>query len=127
MDEVGYEVDQEYSTSNYTQRDSASGFDLTGWIELTSGDVYYLKNFVMPDNVTDRSNKVYLFNSDKSWSGSFAMTTTSSDGLTWKPVFGTDGNLSQFTVPDGYTGKYIRINCTQIDETSVITVNEPIE
>lgn len=125
LDTIGYEVDQEYSTSSGVQRASTNGFDLTGWIELTDGETYYLKNFVMPDGVTDRNNTAYYFNSDKTWGGSFILTTTTK--ADWSPVFGADGKLAQFTVPSGWTGKWLRINCTKIDETSILTRNEPIE
>lgn len=125
LDTIGYEVDQEYSTSYGVQRASSDGYDLTGWIELTAGETYYLKNFIMPDGVTDRNNMAYYFDSDKEWGGSFHLTTSAGNGFS--PVFGDDGNLAQFTVPNGYTGLYLRLNCTQIDDTSILTRNEPIE
>lgn len=126
--EVGYEKDQEYSTSSFNQRPSSGGFDLTGFIPLTDGDTFYLKNFVMPNgHTTWRNCGVYLFNSDKSWKGNFTMSTSDTTGATFKPIYGDDGNLIQFTVPSGMTGCYMRINCTQIDDTSILTRNEPIE
>ena len=125
MDEVGYEVDQEYSTSSQTQRTSSNGFDLTGWIEVANGETFYLKNFIMPDGVSDRNNMIYWFNNDKSWGGTFHCTTGNGQ---FTPVFGEDGYLKQFTVgSSGWTGRYIRINCTHIDETSIITRGEPID
>ncbi len=123
---IGYQVDREVSTTSGEERDSSAGFDLTGYIPLADGDIIRLKNVVMPDGVTDRNNMAYWYDNGKVYRGSFCLTTSHEYGMDWKPVF-TDGNLTQFTVPSGYTGMYIRLNATQINETSVITINEVIE
>ena len=126
LDEVGYQVDREVSTTDGTERDSSAGFDLTGYIPLVDGDIIRLKNVVMPDGVTDRNNKAYCYDNSKVYTGSFGLTTSHEDSMDWKPVF-TNGNLTQFTVPSGNTGRYIRLNATRINETSVITINQVIE
>lgn len=125
--EIGYQADREISTSTYEERDSDSGYDLTGYIPISNGDVFRLKNIIMPDGVSDRRNMVYLFEGDKAWNGNYSLCTTDINGAGFSPVF-EEGNLVQFTVPaGGYDGMYIRLNAQQIDETSIITINEPIE
>lgn len=126
--DIGYQVDREISTTSpYGERDSSGGYDLTGYIPVTSGDIIRLKNIIMPDEVTDRNNMLYFFDSNKGWLSCCHLTTTSTNGGEhYSPVF-ENGNLVQFTIKPGYTDAYIRLNATQIDETSIITKNEPIE
>lgn len=121
LPEIGYQLNREISTSNYEERDSSGGYDLTGYIPIKKEDVIYLKNVTMPDNVTDRSNTIYYYDGDKAWAGSFNCTSNSS--FNWEPVF-ENGNLVRCT---SKTNGYIRINAQDINETSVITINEPIE
>jgi hypothetical protein len=128
LDTIGYEIDQEYSTSSYAQRASSNGFDLTGWIELTSHETYYFKNFIMPNKPDSRHSMGYIFNNDKTWFGCVNFSTEATNGgQYWNPQFDANGNITQITVPDAYTGKWLRINCTQIDDTSILTRNEPID
>lgn len=123
---IGYQADTEISTSSGTERASSGGYDLTGKIYVNPGDVIRLKNVVMPDGVTDRRNYVYFFNADNSFGGNCCMTTTSTDGGEYyAPVF-KDGNLAEFTIREHFEFAYIRINAQQIDDTSIITVNQEI-
>lgn len=125
---VGWQADRECSTSSYAERDSSDGYDLTGFLPMTDGDVVYLKNIVMPDGVTDRSNKMYIYESDKvtGVASCSLCPTDTAGGANFNPVFGADGNLCKFSIPSGYSGRYFRLNATQIDDTSIITINEPI-
>lgn len=128
LDEVGYAENRECSTTSGTERDSTAGYDLTGYIELKPNDVVRLKNVVMPANVTDRRNHVYLYAADKSYIGHFICCTSDSTngGDQMNPVFDDSGNLIQFTNREAPSWTYIRINAQQIDETSIITINEEI-
>lgn len=126
--EIGYAESRECSTTSGTERDSTAGYDLTGYIPLEPNDVVRLKNVVMPANVTDRRNHVYLYAADKSYIGHFICCTSDSTngGDQMKPVFDDSGNLIQFTNREEPSWTYIRINAQQIDETSIITINEEI-
>ena len=125
--DIGYQADTELSTSSGTERASSGGYDLTGFIRVYPGDVIRLKNVIMPDGVTDRRNYIYLFDEDKKIMGNMCCTTTSTDGGEYmQPVFDENGNLVQFTNRDVATWAYIRINAQQIDDTSIITINEEI-
>ena len=117
---IGYQLNREVSTTNYEERDSSAGYDLTGYIPVKYGDIIYLKNVTMPDGVTDRRNTIYYYDTNKVWVGSLCCTTTAS--YNWNPIF-ENGNLVQFT--NKQTG-YIRINAEDINDTSIITINEPI-
>ena len=123
---IGYKADTEISTTSGSERASTAGYDLTGYIPVQPGDIIRLKNVIMPDGVTDRRNYVYFFGEDKAFGGNCCMTTNSTDGgAYYDPVF-ENGNLVRFTIREHFDFAYIRINAQQIDETSVITVNEEI-
>ena len=127
LDTVGYQADMEVSTSSGTERASSGGYDLTGFILLAPNDVVRLKNVIMPDNVTDRRNHIYLYDANKGYIGHLicSASDTTNGGYHLNPVF-EDGNLVQFTNRENPDWTYIRINAQQIDETSIITINEEI-
>lgn len=128
LDTVGYQADMEVSTSSGTERASSGGYDLTGFIQLEPNDVVRLKNVIMPDNVTDRRNHIYLYDADKNYIGHLICSAgdTENGGHYLNPVF-EDGNLVQFTNREAPEWTYIRINAQQIDDSSIITINEEIE
>lgn len=124
---VGYQVDMEVSTSSGAERASSGGYDLTGYIELAPNDVVRLKNVIMPDNVTDRRNHIYLYDAEKNYIGHLICSAgdTENGGHYLNPVF-ENGNLVQFTNREQPEWTYIRINAQQIDDTSIITINQEI-
>jgi hypothetical protein len=93
----------------------------TGYIPCNRGDTVYLKNITMP-NESGHGNRIGVYSADKSVITGFPMT---SDRTDMNPVFDSNGNLVQF-VPLFSDMAYIRISAWNIDETSIITVNEPI-
>jgi len=45
----------------------------------------------------------------------------------FNPVYGDNGDVIQLTAPSGWGSyDYIRICCGDLNESSIITVNEPI-
>jgi hypothetical protein len=38
-----------------------------------------------------------------------------------------NGNVIKFNIPSNFNHPYIRIGCGGIDDTSIITINEPID
>lgn len=123
LDEVGYGENLRLSASGGYTESSYSGADLTGYIAVAAGDVIRLKKVTMPDADT-YTNKVYFFDVSKTGVNSVSMLSTDTKH---DVVFDEDGNVIRFTVIEetlGGAAGYIRINAANIDEYSVITVNE---
>ena len=127
--EAGFTENIYISSSNGYVEKGKDGVDLTGYIKVLAGDVIRLKNVTMPD-VNDYANKVYFFkdnNGVKEGVNAFSMKTTTASTV-YK-----DGNLVEFTIDGSWIGisgstyGFIRIGAANIDNTSIITVNEPIE
>jgi len=120
---IGYKSDTRWSSSSNAEQ-TYSGAYLTGFIAVEAGDVIRLKNITM-ENAATNMCMIHLFQSlDDTNEGNVSNTNLESH---YSPVWGTDGNLSQFTIPSSSGYKYMRIQCGGIDETSIITINEPIE
>lgn len=123
LDDVGYTENLRLSASGGYTESSYSGADLTGYITVAAGDVIRLKEVTMPDS-DSYANKVYFFDNNKTGVNSVSMLSTD---VKHSVVFDDDGNVIQFTVIEqtlGGAAGYIRINAANIDEYSVITVNE---
>ena len=131
LDTVGYTENMYVSASSGYVEKTKEGVDLTGYIPVQHGNIIYLKNVTMPD-ADDYTNKVYFYNSAKTGVNAFGVKPTATS---LNPVF-SGGNLVQFTILGSHLGwdggaeenvtGYIRIGAANIDDTSVITVNEPI-
>jgi hypothetical protein len=120
LDTVGWKDGVYLSNGNESVDTNAC---TSGYIPITTiPSTIYLKNVTMPDE-SSHGNRVGYYKADKSFHAQMAITSSYSDA---RPVFGEDGNLKQFYV-DVNDVAYIRINAWNIDETSIITVNEPID
>ncbi|MBQ6626373.1 MAG: hypothetical protein IIX27_03690 [Ruminococcus sp.] len=95
----------------------------TGFIPCASGSTIYLKNVTMPDEQS-YGNIIGVYKADKTPITGFSITSSQT---AMNPVFDSDGNLTRFYIDYGADLAYIRLSAWGIDETSVITVNEPIE
>ena len=104
-----------------------TGTDITGFIPVTNGDSVYLKNVTMPDTNENYYAFVGHYNSNQEYITGYyfysGMNTDNADKLTYD----TDGNLTHFIVGYHKGLAYIRICAKNIDDTSIITVNESIE
>lgn len=119
LDTVGWK--KGYYLSNGGESVDANA-STTGFIPVPSVATIYLENVIMPDE-SSHGNRVAWYREDKSFIAQMFMTSSYTDS---KPVFGEDGNLRQFNISTDGTA-YIRLSAWNIDETSIITVNEPIE
>lgn len=120
---VGYKKGVRYATSSAAEKDYERAY-ITGWIHVYDGDVIRLKNMPIStlDSADAMTNAIYMSNENKTtqWT---VYSTIIQENITDCEV-DDDGNVSQFTVQPGTN--WIRFASTQIDETSIVTVNEEI-
>lgn len=130
---AGYKENMRFSSSSQAET-AATGWDITGYIPAKRGDTIRMANVDFIDldgggGATSRA-MVYLFDADKGYivcSDAYSASAKMSEA--WSAVYDTDGDVIQFTVPTSYSANtaYIRIGARNIDQYSVITVNEVIE
>ncbi len=122
LDEVGYEegvyIASDGSLASYTGR------YVTGLIPCAYNDIVRLKNVSMPDDKSDYQNQIAYYYDDGTLKENTRWNLVTGDGGTTHNAIYEDGNLIQFTVSNDGP---IRLCCTGIDETSIITVNQVIE
>jgi hypothetical protein len=124
---LGYKEKCRLSEGNET---GASFFDTTGYIAANRGDIIRLRNVTFCETQYQKScvacydaNFTYL-----QASPTFPTPGAMSDA--WAVVASDDGtDVVQFTIPTSYNAStcYIRIVCSDLNENSIITVNEEIE
>lgn len=98
----------------------------TGYIPIVAAprDTIYLKNVNMSAELS-HGNRIACYKSDKTYIDGSTYGVTNDNGL--NVVRDSDGNIVSFQVP-GHAGiAYIRLSAWNIDETSIITINEPID
>ena len=132
LDEVGYSENVRISTSaNYTET-TANGYDLTGYVPIKVGDVVRMKN-IATRNGNGYDSSFYAFDTSKVGKGKQVVQYFDSKG--GEPVFDDNGNLIQFTASEtliawlsesSATECYIRIGAGNVDDTSILTINEEI-
>lgn len=124
LDTVGYKDGYRLSGSSGSEVENI-GTDITNHIPCNSNVTVYMKNVVAP--YTSDNNYFHFiacYDKNKAYIGGYSITLCSNvehDG---------DGNITSFQTPAGsqYNDTaYIRISAQDINETSIITVNEPIE
>jgi hypothetical protein len=127
LDDVGYLTDTRVSASSgYAEKPATdTGVDLTGYIPITFGQVLYFKNIQFPKTTSiGYGNYIYTYNGSKTGTNSGPVTNFDGTG-SWKAVYDSGNNLVQLTY--GGADGFVRFNAVSIDDTSVITINEPIE
>ena len=108
---IGYQSGRRINSSG--EETAALNFCCTGFIKVSAGDVVRVKNMTLT-----AANVTYLLT--YSTSGSFHTAHTATDVLV------DSGNgVYAFTIPDGIAA--IRLSLGVIDDSSILTVNEPIE
>ena len=130
---VGYINNTRYSSSSgYV---AATGWDVAGLMPCARGDVIRLKNmtaYPYSESTNDNRGSIGFYDATRTWlaSANLLNAETGLLGPTFNAEYDEDGNITQFTVPewDGLaTVAYFTITCQDINENSIITVNEPIE
>lgn len=103
----------------------SAGTYLSGHIPYTPGQTVYLKNVTL---LNENGSGVIHYFSDL---GVRIDGTHVNDAVNyWSGVVDSNNMVTQFTmfVDDAYADvKYLRIECTGFDSTSIVTVDEPIE
>lgn len=120
----GWKENTRWSDYSSVEKD-ADGIYLTGFIPVSAGNTIYLKNVTMPKS-DEYDCVVFFWKDDISGKESGAHSGTNLTEYN-NAIWGTDGNLKQFTIPTTSAHKYIRIQCGGITDASIITINEPIE
>lgn len=111
-------------TSSTGAEDQIAGIDTTGYISAKAGDVIRFKNvtYKIAANINVvRYRSTFAFHS-------FTSFYNESSIASWSPVYDGNGNIVQITIPSSLSAScvYFRFNMQDINEKSVITVNEEI-
>lgn len=130
--DIGWKENARYSESN-NEDVEVEGWDITGYIPVKAYDVIRLKNVIWKKTLEGRNEyrgTIDLFTTDKEHS---ARGMTNSEGtISWfKVILDSNSNdIIQFTIPkeseEQSAYAYVRICCQDINENSIITVNEDI-
>lgn len=123
---VGYNDNTRMSGSSGSFKDN-TGSCCTGYIKTPVGEAFtvYLKNIV--NNTANNYGCYFYFFSSVGTAITHSCDYSTAQNYGYLPVFDSNGNIVQITVPaDGAVG-YLVISAVTIDDTSIITINEPID
>jgi len=132
---TGYKANTRISTSSGVVEKTESPWCVTGYFPVKRGDVVRLKNitFYEPDN-TSAYPRTGVYGFDSSYSLVTETSTMSHSNplsATWNVVTDANGQVTQFTIPSSWDSEsevvLLRLCVYEINDTSVITVNEEIE
>lgn len=126
LPEIGWQENMRYSSTNDIDQ-SADGWDITGYIPVGVGSVVRLKNVVWKIT-TENSGRggIDIFDANRAHIGR-ALSISEEALSDFDIVFDSEGNIVQFTVPNwNEATAYVRICCQDINENSIITVNQVI-
>lgn len=105
---------------------SYDNFATTGFMPCELGDTVYLQNIRMEADKSDSSNlRISFYNAAMEHLG---QTNATGANSLLNAVYGEDGNISEFTVKN-FSGNdlsevcYFRLCSTQLDGTSVVSIN----
>jgi hypothetical protein len=125
---TGYKENTRFSTSGKSDV-SENHISITGYIPVKPGDIVRLKNITIP-KTTYYSGYIQLFTDsrDDAYVNVYNTMLMGDRDTTYiyKPVFGNDGSLIEFTVSNSTKIKYIRIQASEFRDGATITINEPI-
>ena len=127
----GYKENYRLDSSGVEQ--TATGWDITGFIPCKAGDIIRFKNVevldISNDGGSSKRSAIYVYNADFSKkNNSPAWTTSSLPSSAYSAVYGDNGDVVQLTAPSAFgTYAYARFILGDINENSIITVNETID
>lgn len=128
--EDGYKSDYRLNSSGVEA--SKNGYYITGFIPVRTGDIVRLENLdYMAMNYTiadDGVSKFCFYKDDFSYITNMGHQPSSLPSAAWSPVYREDGNVKQVTIPTAFGSavRYMRICAKDINDDSIITVNEEI-
>lgn len=124
LDTVGYKDGYRLS-GNSGDEIINEGTDITNYISCSSGVTIYMENVIAPyTDDYDHYHYITCYDENKTHIGGYSILLC--EGI----EYDGDGNITSFITPIGtdYTSTaYIRIGVQDINENSIITVNEAIE
>lgn len=134
----GYKAGYRLSSSG-TESEEPEAF-VTGFIPVNAGDQLYFQDIDWY-NKPDYNNKCYVYTYDESFSNSGNyfrdQMLANLDNYNWAIANGSlvldeNNHLTSIQIGNGLAGndnnvKYVRISAWSISDTSVITINQPIE
>lgn len=122
LDTVGYTNDKRFG-SDGTERDNV-GSSVTGFIPAKGNDYIYLKNITMKPDNDNYGCGLFFYDTNKTKVQGYYLNADKAS------FYETDsnGNIIKIYI-DPYISEtaFVRLSVSNIDETSIITVNEPIE
>lgn len=124
---------ENYRINSSGTETAAENWTVTGFIPIKKGDIIRFKNCYVYNmtGITTTNRMHFTF-----YDGTFAKVEESSTyqvgsppSSAWSPVHGDNGDLIQVKIPTSYskTFAYMRITMDEINENSIITVNEEID
>lgn len=127
----GYKYDFRINSSG--AETAAENWTVTGYIPIRKGDIVRFKNCYVYNmtGITTTNRMHFTF-----YDGTFAKVQESatyqvgsSPSSVWSPVHGDNGDLIQVKIPTSYSEdfRYMRITMDEINDDSIITVNEEID
>ena len=110
---------------------SYNGRCVTGFIPAKPNDIVRLEDMDymnMSATSDDGTIKIALYNESFGYINNMSHHPNNLPSAAWSPVYREDGNVKQFTIPTAFGNnvRYIRISAKNINDDSVITVNEEI-
>lgn len=124
----GYKRDTRTSSSGDT---SATGWCVTGLIPAKQGDIIRFKNMeyydISGDGGSTPRTTFFVYSSTFQKLNNASHNPSNPPDSKFNAVFGDNGDVVQLTAPSGWGSyEYIRLCCGDLNENSIITVNEEI-
>lgn len=124
---------ENYRINSSGTETAAENWTVTGFIPVKKGDIVRFKNCYVYNmtGITTTNRMHFTF-----YDGTFAKVEESSTyqvgsppSSAWSPIHGDNGDLIQVKIPTSYskTFAYMRITLDELNEDSIITVNETID
>lgn len=105
--------------------DGTAKTDTSGFIPMTSGQYLYLKNVAWHLNDSGYGGFVSIFKADKTLKTGFQLTDTHRNESVYDMEVDENGYITRIKL-DFSDMAFVRIVALNIDENSIITINEPI-